>query len=163
MRFLLIIFSFTLLFTFQMSTIGRSQTEEEIAVSRSLDALHEAASKADGERYFALFAPNAVFLGTDATERWTIAEFKEYAMGRFNRGNGWTYHKTSRFVYISEDQKTAWFDENLHNENYGKCRGSGVLVKIEGDWKITQYNLTIPIPNSLAREVVRMIRDAEKN
>ena len=55
-------------------------------MTRTLDALHVAASKADGERYFALFAPDAVFLGTDATERWTLEEFKNYAGERFKTG-----------------------------------------------------------------------------
>ena len=140
---------------------AQSPSEDEKAVSATLDALHENASKADGEKYFTLFAPDAVFLGTDASERWPIAEFKEYAMARFEKGTGWTYHKTSRYIYLSENEKTAWFDEMLHNENYGECRGSGALVKIGGDWKIAQYNLTIPIPNALARKVVAMIREQE--
>jgi hypothetical protein len=41
-------------------------------VSIVLDALHEAASRADGRTYFELFAHDAVFFGTDATERWPI-------------------------------------------------------------------------------------------
>jgi hypothetical protein len=153
----------SLLFFMAQSSMAQSSANDEKAVTHTLDALHKAASKADGEKYFALFAPNAVFLGTDATERWPIAEFKKYALARFEKGTGWTYHKKSRFIYISEDKKTAWIDESLHNENYGECRGSGVLVKIDGAWKIMQYNLTIPIPNSLAREVARMIRETEKN
>jgi len=162
MRYLKNLLSVLLLFTFLPLAIAQSPSSEEKAVSRTLDALHENASKADGEKYFALFASDAVFLGTDATERWPIAEFKKFAMARFNKGTGWTYHKRSRYIYLSEDNKTAWFDETLHNENYGECRGSGVLVKIDGAWKIAQYNLTIPIPNALARKVVAMIREAEK-
>jgi hypothetical protein len=30
--------------------------------------------------------------------------------------------------------------------------------KINGEWKIAHYNLTIPIPNALAKQVVSMIR-----
>ncbi|MFQ5628794.1 MAG: nuclear transport factor 2 family protein [bacterium] len=162
MRFLKNLLSILLLFAIQLPANAQSPSVEEKAVSNTLDALHENASKADGEKYFSLFAPNAVFLGTDATERWPIKEFKKYAMARFEKGTGWTYHKKSRFIYLSEGKKTAWFDESLHNENYGDCRGSGVLVKIDGEWKIVQYNLTIPIPNALARKVVAMIREAEK-
>ena len=129
-------------------------------VSATLDALHEAASKADGERYFGLFAADAVFLGTDATERWTIDEFKVYAMRRFETGNGWTYHLKDgqRFVSITEDGSVAWFDELLNNAKYGTCRGSGVLRRINNEWKIVQYNLTIPIPNDLAADVVALIK-----
>ncbi|MHC4415793.1 MAG: nuclear transport factor 2 family protein [Planctomycetota bacterium] len=130
------------------------------AVATVLDDLHDAASKADGERYFGLFAPNAVFLGTDATERWTLAMFREYASRRFEQGSGWTYHVRQRRVSVSGDGNTAWFDESLHNEKYGTCRGTGVLVRRKGAWKVAQYNLTIPIPNEIALDVVRMIREA---
>ena len=42
-----------------------------------------------------------------------------------------------------------------------ETRGSGVLVLREGEWKVAQYNLTIPIPNPLAGDVVRQIRELE--
>lgn len=35
------------------------------------------------------------------------------------------------------------------NEKYGECRGSGVLLREGGEWRIAQYNLTVPIPNDL--------------
>ena len=141
---------------------SRSNVSEEKSVDGVLDDFHDAASKADGDRYFGHFATNAIFLGTDAEERWTLKEFEAYAKSRFNRGQGWTYTKNSRFIYFSTDENTAWFDESLNNANYGECRGSGVLIKSGGVWKITQYNLTIPIPNSLARSVVDMIRNENK-
>jgi hypothetical protein len=39
-----------------------------------------------------------------------------------------------------------------------ETRGSGVLVLEGGRWKVAQYNLSIPIPNELVREIVRVIR-----
>jgi hypothetical protein len=39
----------------------------------------------------------------------------------------------------------------LDSASYGECRGSGVLRQVGGDWKIAQYNLSIPIPNALAK------------
>ncbi len=140
-----------------------AQTADEQAVSGVLDALHDAASKAQFDSYFGLFADDGIFFGTDATERWTIAQFKAYAKPSFDKGRGWTYHKTERHIYLSSDGRTAWFDEKLDNANYGDCRGSGVLVKEGGAWKIAQYNLTIPIPNDLARDVVAQIRAAAKH
>src|SRR5262245_62071555 len=65
--------------------------DEARSVAAVLDMLHAAAAKADGKLYFKLFTDDAVFIGTDATERWTIAEFKDYAMKRFETGKGWTY------------------------------------------------------------------------
>jgi len=123
-----------------------------------LNELHDAASKADGARYFALFEPDGVFLGTDATERWTVPEFRSYAQARFDTGQGWTYTTTSRHVYVSRDGRTAWFDEMLHNAKYGECRGSGVLTQRDGAWRIAQYNLSVPVPNDLLPTVADMIR-----
>ena len=134
---------------------------DEAAVMSVLDQLHDAASKADGDRYFSLFAANAIFIGTDATERWPIDEFRSYAMKRFETGTGWTYHVRERHVYVDDDANTAFFDSVLHNDKYGGCRGTGVLIKLGGAWKIVQYNLTIPIPNELALDVVEMIRQQE--
>ena len=124
-----------------------------------LDDLHLAASEADEERYFGHFASGAVFLGTDATERWTLDQFRAYAHPHFSAGKGWTYRVTERHVVVSGDGRVAWFDERLHNEKYGEARGSGVLVR-DGRWRVAQYNLSFPIPNAIAGEVIGMIRGA---
>ncbi len=131
----------------------------EVAVDRAavdsvLSALHQTASDADWATYFGLYTPDAVFFGTDATERWSLDEFRGYA----SASRGWTYRMTERNVFISADGNTAWFDERLHNDGYGECRGTGVLVKSAAGWKITQYNLTFPIPNDIAGEVTARIK-----
>src|SRR5207249_2276727 len=125
-----------------------------------LDDFHAAAAAADGPRYFAHFAPEAVFLGTDATERWTLPEFKAYATPYFEKGKGWTYKPKSRHIQAAPGGDVAWFDEDLDSAAFGACRGSGVARRIDADWKIAQYNLSIPVPNDLAREVVERIRAA---
>lgn len=124
-----------------------------------LERLHRAASEADEEVYFSLFAADAVFLGTDASERWTVDQFRAYAHPHFARGSGWTYTLRGgrRHVYVSADGNLAWFDEALDNEKYGECRGTGVLRRVDGTWRIVQYNLTLPIPNEIAGEVVARI------
>lgn len=133
--------------------------EEKEQVSQVLDTLHDAASKYEAERYFNLYAPDSVFLGTDATERWTLEEFKKWAVPYFESGKGWTYTKKARFVSVSADMNTAWFDESLMSEKYGECRGSGALIKVNGEWKIAQYNLTFPIPNAIAEKVTTMSKE----
>ncbi|MFQ5689852.1 MAG: nuclear transport factor 2 family protein [Gemmatimonadota bacterium] len=140
--------------------LAQAPPSERQRVSAVLDMLHRAASRADFDAYFALYARRAIFLGTDATERWTRAEFMDYARARFAGGGGWTYVPRERHVYVADGGRTAWFDERLENENLGETRGSGVLVKEDGQWKVAQYNLSIPIPNALAREVVARIRAA---
>ena len=128
------------------------------AVGAVLDDFHRAAADADFDRYFDHFAENAVFLGTDATERWTVEEFRAYARPYFGPGGGWTYRPRNRSVSFTPDGRTAFFDELLDNQGLGETRGSGVLVLEDGGWKVAQYNLSIPIPNALADEVVRLIR-----
>ena len=127
-----------------------------------IDAFHAAASKADEEAYFDLMAPNGVFLGTDATENWNKAAFRAFAHPYFSQGKGWTFTPRSRHLYLSRDRQVAWFDELLDSATYGECRGSGVLEKLDGRWKIAQYHLTIPMPNDLAKDFVARIRDAKK-
>lgn len=141
------------------STAQAVAADDSSRAAQMLNDFHQAAAQAEGKRYFDHFAPEAIFLGTDASERWTLAEFKAFAQPYFDQGKGWTYLVKSRHVYFSQDQNVAWFDEMLENESYGVCRGSGVLLKIDGVWKIAQYNLSIPIPNALAKRVVGMIKN----
>ena len=123
--------------------------QEKDKINIVLNNLHRYASEANGELYFNLYDENAVFFGTDAKERWTIDQFEEYALKRFDNGDGWTYYPISRNIYLDEDKNTAWFDERLKNEKYGTFRGTGVLTKKNNEWKINQYNLLLPIPNEL--------------
>jgi len=136
-------------------------TSEMARVEAVLDSFHAAASSADETGYLALLAPDAVFLGTDGGERWAGETYRAFIHSYFSRGIGWTYVSSQRSVDIAPDGGAAWFDERLENESYGACRGTGVLQLRDGEWRIEQYNLTIPIPNKLAGEIVTMIREAE--
>jgi hypothetical protein len=139
-----------------------TETATRVEVVRVLDALHDAASKAQANRYFSLFAPDAVFLGTDASERWTLDQFKAYALPYFARGQGWTYTPVERHTGVSQDG-WAWFDELLENQKYGLCRGSGTLrQQSNGAWLIVQYDLSVPIPNDLLPHVAEEIRAAKR-
>lgn len=145
-----------------MAHASESATPQSLEVDRALDAFHAAASKADGKTYFDLFAPEGVFIGTDAGERWTVGEFKKYAEPHFKKGKGWTYLKRTRHVDFSPTGDIAWFDEILDNSSYGVSRGSGVLRKIDGAWKIAQYHLTFPMPNELAEKFTKEIKAKQK-
>ncbi len=130
--------------------------QEASSVNRIVDEWHQAAAAADEARYFGAMAPEFVFLGTDAGERWDLASFRAFAHPYFAKGKAWTFTPVHRNVIVHGD--VAWFDESLSSESYGVCRGSGVLRRIGGAWKIAHYNLTIPIPNELAKEFVARIR-----
>jgi ketosteroid isomerase-like protein len=144
------------------STVAGEQGGATKAIDGVLSSFHQAASDADGDLYFSLFTEDAIFMGTDATERWTVAEFKAFAEPYFSEGRGWTYTTTERHVYVAADGETAWFDEMLWNEKYGTCRGTGVLVRSPEGWRIAQYNLTFPIPNDLSAEITARINEFEK-
>lgn len=137
------------------STTNSDPTAE---VNHLVDEWHRAAATADETRYFEAMAPEFVFLGTDATERWDVASFREFAHPHFASGKGWTFVPRERHVIFSPDHTIAWFDEKLDSASYGDCRGSGVLRRDRGIWKMAHYNLTIPIPNDLSKSVVEMIR-----
>lgn len=138
----------------------QSEAKGDVArhnINTVLDDFHDAAAKADGPRYFGHFADDGVFLGTDATERWTLPEFKEFAKPYFEKGKGWAYTSRVRHINLTPDGNTAWFDELLDNAKLGECRGSGVLIRVGETWKVSQYNLSIPIPNALAEGFAKTI------
>lgn len=128
-------------------TLHAAFTPDEV-----LDALHARASAADFEGYFALYTDDAVFLGTDASERWLIDEFMAYTKSRFATGTGWTYTPVERFVIGEGDVR--WFDELLEGEVLGPCRGTGVLRRgADGQWRIAHYSLTVLVPNEIVEDV----------
>jgi len=144
-------------------SLAAQNTASVTAINSTLDQLHDAASKADGSRYFKLFADDAVYIGSDAAERWTIKEFRAFAEPYFARGTGWTYKPRSRHVIVADIpcHCVAWFDELLDSESYGTSRGTGVLILKNGSWKISQYALTFPIPNDLAKGMTTEIKAFE--
>ena len=131
--------------------------EEVKAIGEVLDDWHAAAARADEERYFALLTEDAVFLGTDATERWDKKAFLAYAHPHFFNGKAWKFHSTRRSIVLGPGGQSAWFDEDLGTEKLGPARGSGALVKGEDGWRIALYNLSIPIPNDRFDAVRKII------
>ena len=123
-----------------------------------LDGLHKDAHEGNYQAYFDRFSSDAVFLGTDKTERWTVSDFKEYAKPAFADGHGWTYEVEER--NWEGGGNTYWFDEVLFNEKLGNCRGTGVVTMVNGKWKIAHYALTMLVPNSIASDVGLMTQKA---
>ena len=144
----------SLLFT-TLTSQCQNVDRETKAVHQIIDSWHKAASEADFATYFNLMSDNAIFIGTDATENWNKKEFKAYAKPHFDKGKAWSFIPLERNIYFSADQKTAWFDELLDTQ-MKICRGSGVLTKVNNEWKIAHYVLSISIPNDLSNEIVKM-------
>lgn len=143
-----------------MPSMAQTVPADDVAqINQVIDTLHQAAGRADGGTYFSLFTAEARFIGTDASERWSIEEFRAYAEPYFSQGRGWIYLPTDRVISIlpTDCRCVASFDERLYNATYGETRGSGVLVKTHGGWKIDQYVLSFAVPNDVARQVVAVI------
>ena len=126
--------------------------------SAVLDFWHAAAARADEKAYFSAFHPDAVFLGTDGTERWTLAAFRTYAAPFFAKGRAWTLKPRDRRLSFSPDGAVAWFDETVDSPKYGAGRGTGVLLKVADIWKIVQYSYSVPIPNERLDAVLRLLK-----
>ncbi len=148
------IYSIVIAFVLSLNSV---HAEDKANISAVLDQLHDAASKADWPRYFALYTDDGVFLGTDAGERWDKPTFKAYAA----QSNGWTYTMTERNIDLTPDGDHAWFDELLVNAKYGTSRGTGILIRTPSGWKIAQYHLVFPIPNDLAEGITQQIQTFE--
>jgi hypothetical protein len=149
-----ILFSFTLLGCAQNS---QSQQSDIAAINGVLDGYHQAAANGEWDTYFDLMSDDGVFIGTDARERWVKSEFRQYSSG----SNGWVYTPEQRNINITPDGLSAWFDEALLSQSYGSSRGTGVLIRTAAGWKISQYHLTLPIPNGMVRGITDQIKEYE--
>jgi hypothetical protein len=129
-----------------------NQQKEVISM---LDFFNTAASNADYKTYFNFFTDDAVFDGTDATERWDKKEFMVWAKPYFDKKTTWHFTALQRHIYIDPQGTHAWFDELL-NTQMKICRGSGVLVKEANGWKLMQYILSATVPNQLIDSVTKM-------
>jgi SnoaL-like domain len=140
-------------------TFAHAQTnlenKERVKVHGVLDNWHKAAADADFEKYFEVMTPSFVFLGTDASEYWTRSAFAAYAKPYFDKGKAWKFTRIERHIYFNYDRTTAWFDELLDTQ-MKICRGSGVLLRQNGQWKIAQYVLSMTVPNENSDAVIKI-------
>ena len=127
--------------------------EKQIAVM--LDSFNAAAAKADYNKYFSYYTDDAIFTGTDATERWDKKAFMAWAKPIFDKGHAWNFTALDRHIYFDKDGDLAWFDELL-NTQMKICRGSGVLVKQGNEWKVQQYILSTTIPNDQLDSIIKI-------
>ncbi|TXF79175.1 nuclear transport factor 2 family protein [Chryseobacterium sp.] len=138
-----------------MISAQKQRTDDHKNVSKLLDNLNIFAASADFKNYFDLYAEESTFIGTDATEIWNKKEFMAYAKPHFDKGKAWNFTSLKRNITFSKDGQYAWFDEILDTQ-MKICRGSGVLEKIAGKWKIKQYVLSMTVPNDVSNEVIKI-------
>nr|WP_288932649.1 nuclear transport factor 2 family protein [uncultured Allomuricauda sp.] len=132
-----------------------AQNTEKNKINDVLDSWHLAAANADFEAYFDKMTKDGVFLGTDAMENWQNDEFRSFSKPYFDKGKAWSFTAVQRNIYLGESGNFAWFDELLDTQ-MKICRGSGVLKKVNGQWKIAHYVLSIAVPNENVDELVQI-------
>ncbi len=135
--------------------ITEANPQEEKIIIALLDSFNIAAANADFKTYFDFYADDAIFTGTDASERWQKKEYMLWAKPYFDKKTTWNFTALERHIYFDASGNLAWFDELL-NTQMKICRGSGVLVKEGSNWKIKQYILSTTVPNELIDTVVKM-------
>lgn len=143
------------LFLLSFNSLHQDENKEKQEINTTLDSWHIAAATANYNAYFDLMTPDAVFIGTDATENWNRKDFEVFAKPRFDSHNAWTMKAVERNVFLDPTGKVAWFDELLKTR-FKICRGSGVLVKIGKKWKIKHYVLSLTIPDDVTDEIVKI-------
>ena len=131
------------------------QTELNM-VNALMDNWHLSAALADEEIFFGSLDSNAVYLGTDPSERWLKHEFMDWGMKYFQRDTAWVFKPYNRIWEFSDDRKYAWFDELLET-HMGTCRGSGVLKRYDDGWRIVHYNLALTLPNEKMNDYRKLI------
>lgn len=143
-----------ILFPFFVNT-SNAQNDLKVQINNTLDAWHKAASEANYDNYFEALTDDAIFIGTDAKENWSKAAFQAFAKPYFDKGKAWSFTALERHIYFNEDKKIAWFDELL-DTRMKICRGSGVLILLNGKWKIKHYVLSMTIPNDNSDEIIKI-------
>ncbi|MCK5539103.1 MAG: nuclear transport factor 2 family protein [Bacteroidales bacterium] len=137
-----------------VSLIAQNTENKENSINEIINSWHKAASDANLDAFFAPVTSDFVYIGTDATERWTRDEFYGFCKPYFDKGKAWDFKPIERKVYFSPNGKTAWFNETLDTW-MGVCRSSGVLVKVKKKWKLAHYHLSVAVPNESVEEFLK--------
>jgi hypothetical protein len=128
------------------------------AIHTVMDNWHKDVINYELDSYFEITDDSFIFLGTDPKERWTKDEFYKFCKPYFDKKTTWSFIPLWRNVYFSEDGKTAWFEEQLTTW-MEECRGSGVLVYKNKQWKLVHYNLTVLIENEKVKSFIELRKE----
>lgn len=141
-------------------TALHAQDAERMAIDNLLDTWHKAAATADFNAYFDRMAVQSVFVGTDAAEHWNKEEFMAFSKPYFDKGKAWDFKAVERHVFMDKNGEIAWFDELLDTWMQ-LCRGSGVVVKERGEWRIAHYVLSMTVPNENVEGAIALKKEKD--
>ncbi len=135
--------------------IKKDVSQSKIEIGIMLDEFNLAAANSEFDKYFNFFVEDGHFIGTDASENWDKKTFMNFSKPFFEKKKTWNFKSIQRNIYVSEDCNIAWFDELL-NTWMKICRGSGVVVKENNQWKLKQYVLSATVPNTQIDSVIKL-------
>lgn len=131
-------------------------------INRIMDDWHHSASVADEDVFFGTMNDDCIYIGTDAGERWTKTEMKEWSKPFFDRDTAWAFTPISRNIEFQKgNEDIIWFDELLLTW-MDTCRASGVMVKVDGKWKLQHYHLSMAIPNRMVKDYLNLLKEENK-
>lgn len=156
--FALILFCSCVNNTNQRTLVNKKKSKQQ--VNSFLNDWHQAASEADFEDYFTKMDSISVFIGTDASENWTKAQFEAFSRPYFEKGKAWDFKSLERNIYMNDFGDFIWFDELLDTW-MGVCRGSGVIEVLDSKCVLKHYVLSLTIPNETVQGVLAMKREKD--
>jgi len=143
--------------TQRQEPVAGSLPELEDTLNVLLNKWHHDAAQANTEAYFDRIADDGIFLGTDPSEHWVKDSFYVWAAPYFEASRTWSFKPIERHWYKGINDDFVWFDELLETQ-MGVCRGTGVLQRVNSQWKINHYALSLTLPNSKLREYIELVR-----
>jgi hypothetical protein len=150
--------SILFLFLFSTSFVWSQSSEELLRLNQLVDNWHLSAAKADYQQYFDVTTKDFVFLGTAPGERWDKSAFQSFCKPYFDKGKAWDFKPSKRIWNFTANGTVAYFDEDLETW-MESCRGSGICVLVNGEWKIAYYNLTVLIENEKIKEFIKLRKE----
>ena len=136
------------------SNKNQSESHQIETIHQLISNWHQSAANANLDEYMNLMDSGFIYVGTDATEKWSKKGFATFCKPYFDKKKTWDFKSLDRSVNL--DQNTAWFYEILET-HMGTCRGSGILKFHNQQWKLKQYVLSLAIPNEDMNEVKQVI------
>jgi len=138
--------------------LAASPEEQRQQASALLAERQRALAAADAKAFFANFSDNAIIMGTAATERFELDEYRVWSAPMFARGPRHVATLVEENITVADDGKFAWFDQRTHRPGFGELRLSGVLCKLEDHWRIVQLNRGFLVPNEIVATLAEHIQ-----
>lgn len=136
-----------------------SQSHDDI--HKFIDKWHQAAAQANAKVFFDSMDEHCIYIGTDASERWTKSDFITFAKPYFDRGKAWDFKPYDRDLHVPLNGEYVWFSELLDTW-MGVCRGSGILRKKPTGWTILQYHLSVTVPNEIINDFIKLVENSQQ-